>query len=330
MDTAFDREGARTALAAAAEFAGLAPSIHNTQPWRWRLTGVALQLRAERRRQLGVTDPGGHLLLLSCGSALYHATTALAAEGWRADVRRIPERGDDDLLATITVTGRVPASTQAMHAVQVLRIRHTDRRPVSDVPASAEAIRAVAASAATAGASLHLLRSEDVIDLAAAANRAQEIELADPQWLDEVAYWAGGVRRDGAGVPASAIPREPLATTVPGRNFGRSGDLPVSAGHDGAAAYAILFGQDNTPGGWLRAGEAFTAAWVTAIEHGLSVVPLSAAVEIPTTRQSMRHILGYVAEPYLALRLGIAAADEPGPGATPRLPAVQILEVVKG
>jgi nitroreductase len=327
MDTERELEDARTALAAAAHFAGLAPSIHNSQPWHWRLIGSTLELRADRQRQLGVTDPAGHLLALSCGTALHHAATALAAEGWRAEIHRFPERQDEDLLATIELTGRIPASTEAMRAVQVLRIRRTDRRPVSDMPPPPHALEAVASAAAQAGASLHVLRPDDVIELAAAADRAQEIELADPEWQDELAYWAGGVRV-GSGVPDTVIPHEPPQTTVPSRNFGHSGLLRVTAGHDGAATYGILFGRDSSASGWLRAGEALSAAWVAAIAHGLSVVPLSAAVEIAVTRQSLRHILANVAEPYLALRLGIADPEEPWPGHTPRLPAEEILEVV--
>jgi nitroreductase len=327
MDTTIDIETARSALAEAARFAGLAPSIHNTQPWRWRLVGSALELRAERDRQLDITDPAGHLLHLSCGAALHHAATALTAEGWRAETRRISDRTEDDLLASMTVTGRIPVTPQAMRAVQMLRVRHTDRRPVSDTPPSSPAIAAIADAASTAGASLHVLRPDDILDLAAAADRAQEVELADPAWLDELAYWAGGDRPEGSGVPDEVIPDEATQTTVPSRNFGRSGRLKVSAGHDGAAVYGILYGQDDTPGGWLRAGEALSAAWVAAIEHGLSVLPLSAAVEVPVTRLSLRRILGYVAEPYLALRLGVADPDEPGPAHTPRLPVDQILEV---
>jgi nitroreductase len=327
MDTQLDLQPVRAALIAAAEFAGLAPSIHNTQPWRWRLAGSTLELRAARQRQLGVTDPVAHLLLISCGAALYHAVTALSAEGWRAEVRRIPDRADDDLLAAVSLIAHSPAGTDAMRTVQVLRTRHTDRRPVADEPAPPRALEAIAAAAATAGASLHVLRPDNVIELAAAADRAQEIELADPEWRDELAYWAGGARTEGTGVPGSAIPEAPLASTVPSRDFGRGGQLPVTAGHDGAAAYGILFGQDNSPGGWLRAGEALCAAWVAAIEHGLSIVPMSAAVEIPATRQSLRHILGYVSEPYLALRLGLPDPSSPAPGPTPRLPVEQILDI---
>lgn len=328
MDTESDLETVRAALAEAARFAGLAPSIHNTQPWRWRVVGPVLELRAARSRQLDATDPSGHLLLLSCGAALHHATSALAAEGWKADIRRLPDRTDRDLLAAVTLRGRTPVTPQAMRVVQMLQVRHTDRRPVSEIPPSAAAIDAIAETAAAAGASLHVLRPDEIIELAAAADRAQEVELADPSWQEELAYWAGGERPEGSGVPGDVIPAEPSQSTVPARNFGRPGQLPVTAGHDGAAVYGILHGRDSTPGGWLRAGEALSAGWVCALEHGLTVVPLSAAVEVPATRLSLRHILGNVAEPYLAMRLGIADPDEPGPPHTPRLPAEQILDLV--
>jgi hypothetical protein len=45
------------ALASAAAVAGYAPSIHNTQPWRWRVQGSTLELYGETTRQLANTDP---------------------------------------------------------------------------------------------------------------------------------------------------------------------------------------------------------------------------------------------------------------------------------
>ena len=60
-----------------------APSIHNTQPWRFVLTADALELWADRRRQLATADLDGRALLVSCGGALHLAGLGLAAQGWR-------------------------------------------------------------------------------------------------------------------------------------------------------------------------------------------------------------------------------------------------------
>ncbi|MDF3051341.1 MAG: nitroreductase, partial [Pseudonocardia sp.] len=67
----------RTAL----ELACRAPSVHNTQPWRWRLGDDTVALFADQRRRLWATDRDARDLILSCGAALHHLRVALAAAG---------------------------------------------------------------------------------------------------------------------------------------------------------------------------------------------------------------------------------------------------------
>ena len=321
------------ALAEAARAAGFAPSIHNTQPWQWRVRGSTLELRAQRDRQLRVTDPEGRMLVVSCGTALHHARIALAAEGWAAEVDRLPEPDEPDLLARVTLVGTTPVTPAAMRHLQTMRIRHTDRRPVSDTPVSPEALEVLRRACDAETARLHLLRREDIVELAAAADQAQRYEAMDPTWTEELAYWAGGARTDetragGLGIPDDAIPDQPPQTTVPGRDFGHGGALPVGTDHDHAAVYGILYGDEDTPRGWLHGGEALSALWLCAIEHDLTVLPLSAAAEVPRTRQVLKRLLANLGEPYLAVRLGAADPDHAGPPHTPRLPAEQVVEVV--
>jgi nitroreductase len=212
--------------------------------------------------------------------------------------------------------------------MQAIRIRHTDRRPVQDTPIPEDTLQDVVRAVEAEHAWLHLLRPDDVLDLAVTANRAQTLEEFDPQWREEIAYWAGASAPEGLGVPDAAIPAEPPQTTVPARNFGHPGQLPVSAGHDRAARYAILYGSSDTPIDWLRGGEALSAAWLTALGAGLSLVPMSAAIEVETTRQLLRRLVAQLGEPYLVIRLGVPDQTTEGPGKTPRLPSDQTVEVV--
>jgi nitroreductase len=314
------------ALANAAALAGYAPSIHNSQPWRWRVSEDVLDLHAVHSRQLAITDPDGRLAVLSCGAALHHARTALAAEGFRCNVTRLPDPTDVTLLARITLAERVPVSTDAVRLVQTIRVRHTDRRPVTGAPVRPEELAVIEATVRAEGARLHALRPDQVIELAAAVSYAQRTEAADEAWQAELAYWTGGTRPAGTGVPDTAIPEAPPQTTVPGRDFGHPGTLPVSAEHDPTATFAILYGEQESRLDWLRAGEALSAAWLTAAERGISVLPLSATIEVPATRLTLRRLLAGLGEPYLVLRFGHADPDHAGPPHTPRLPAEQTIE----
>lgn len=314
------------AALAAARTAGFAPSIHNTQPWHWRIVHDALQLRADRTRQLGVTDPIGRLLTVSCGAALHHALVALAAEGWQAQTRLVPDGSDPDLLATVRLAGQGAADPVSMRLVQMFSVRRSDRRPVAEAVVPPSDLAALADVVDSKGVRLHLLRPDDVIELASAAGRAQEVETTDDSWRDELEYWVGS-RAEGLGVPSPSIPDRAPETTVPGRDFGRSGSLAVGAGHDAMAVYAIIYGDEDTTEEWLKTGEALSAMWIDALERGLTVLPLSAAVEVPQTRQALRRLLGGVGEPYLVLRIGVGHADEAGPAHSPRLPAEQVIEV---
>jgi hypothetical protein len=314
-------------LAMAALTAGFAPSVQNTQPWRWRVSESTLELWAVRNRQLAITDPAGRLLTVSCGAALYYARVALAAEGWRVNVDREPDQTQPDLLARITVTEPIELTPDAVRLLQTARIRHTDRRPVADTPVDRAAIAALERVADREGAHLHVLRRDDVIALASAANLAQRVEGMDPAWAEELAYWAGGERSEGLGVPDHVIPRTPPQTTVPDRQFTSTGTLPVGGGHDREAVYAILYGDVDTGSSWLLAGEALSAVWLEALQRDLTVLPLSAAVEVPQTRLILQRLLANLGHPFLAMRIGVdRESDEPPP--TPRLPADQSIEIV--
>jgi len=315
-------------LAEAAAAAGHAPSVHNTQPWRWRVGGGALDLYAERGRQLRVTDPDGRLLHVSCGAALHHARLALATEGWQAAVHRLPDEAEPDHLARLTLASHGSVTPQEMRLFQAIAVRHTDRRPVSATPVDPAAVDAVAAAALDEGAHLHVLGRDQVLELASAADAAQRTEVADADWRAELAYWAGAGRAEGVGVPDAAIPAGPTRTTVPSRDFGHPGTLPVSAEHDRQAVYAILYGDTDDAAGWLRGGEALSLAWLTATERGLSLLPFSGVIEVDRTREALRRLLSGVGHPYLVLRLGVPDPDHAGAPHTPRLPAQQLIEVV--
>ncbi|MDQ2627376.1 MAG: NAD(P)H nitroreductase, partial [Actinomycetota bacterium] len=113
--TAAVRETVRTAL----QLAARAPSVHNSQPWRWKVQLATqqpvLELFANPDLHLRSVDPDGRGLILSCGAALHHCVVALAALGRRCKVHRLPDPADPYHLATIELCDTDPGQ-QPEHA----------------------------------------------------------------------------------------------------------------------------------------------------------------------------------------------------------------------
>ena len=284
----------RPSPARVVELACRAPSVHNTQPWRWRVDGDRIELRADRSRQLPVADPGGRSLLISCGAALHHAIVAAAGLGYDARVVRHPDPEQPDLLARFEL---VPArrTAAATDRLQTLLARRTDRRRFTAWPVTEEQLGELAAGIRDPGVRVVPVTGlADRLRVELLAARARAAEAADGRYAEEQRRWAEEARSDAVERPDGVLL---LCTTT------------------------------DDPDAWLAAGEALSELWLRAAQEGLSVVPLSQLLEVEETRSALHHeVLGGLVVPQLLLRLGwqeIGLSDLP---ATPRRPLAEVLE----
>jgi nitroreductase len=305
-----------------------APSIFNTQPWNWHVTGDRMALSADPDRRLEVTDPDGRLFLISCGIALHHARTALNAAGFAATVDRLPDPARPELLARIHLGHAVPPDPEMQRMAGAIPRRRTDRRAFGDRPVSEEMLSRLRCFVECDGAYLHVLPQDHVSMLAASTERAAQAELDDPAYRAELDRWTNRPQWRGDGVPpTTAVQPTPRRVSV--RDFTPEGATPgVAAGDnvDQGASYVIVYGLSDQPADLLRGGEAVSALLLLATAEGLATAPLSEAVEVTWPRHLLRGLLSDLGEPYLVVRLGYPVSKTPLPPA-PRREAANAITI---
>jgi nitroreductase len=316
VSSAVSRPLLRTVVDLAAE----APSLHNSQPWRWRIVDGGLELCADPTRWLHAADPQARSLVLSCGAALHHARTAARSAGWDPAVTRWPDGPDSWLLARLTLDPRrrVRADPTLRHPIAT---RRTDRRRFTSWPVPDERLEHLADAARAEGAHVVVPDEHQWASVALAVARSLELQSADEAVSAEQAHWVDRSQVDG--VPSTLLP-ERIQPRV--QRFG-PGDLPDQVRDlDVQDRWLVLVDPHDDRPAWLRAGEGLSALWLDAERSGLSVLPLSHPVEQAETRDRLREALGGLAHPLLVLRIGWPSISRSPLPHRPRRPLSDVLE----
>ncbi len=309
MNTAATR-----ALRRAVIRATLAPSVHNTQPWRFVLDGDALEIHMDPSRQLRVLDPRGRQMTLSCGCALFNARVALAASGCPVTVERFPDPASPDLFARIVAaSGAAPADPALAVLDPSIDTRRMNRREFSDEPVPDSLVEVVIGAARTEGArAMALVRPEDRLVAARLSQLADLIENADPAYRAELRAWTSDDPRRTDGVPASAVPHVDggAEDDLPIRDFDTHGMgwLPTRT-RSSLNQFLLLLGtMTDDRMAWLRAGEALERILLEVTGQGYVASPLTQMIEVPKTNALLRQELRLEMTPHVLLRLGRAPA----------------------
>jgi nitroreductase len=314
-----------TQIAGLLDTAGRAPSLHNAQPWLFRILPDVIELHADLRRRLPVADPEDRELRIGCGAALFTLCLALHAHAVRPAVTVLPDPHRPALLAEIRHGGTTPPTPEQRRLLDAVPRRHTNRHPFSDVAVADHEQHTLRRAALDEGAWLHVVEDPHqrhaIEQLALRAHRAQD---ADPAFADELRRWtgAGADRADGvpaiAGGPRTApqdrwVLRDYTADTaperVPGKDFEHRPLIAVLTSHLSGHAAEI------------QTGQALQHVLLAATADGLAVSFLSQIVELPGPREELRRVIGGTRPPQAVLRIGRGWPVT----ATPRRPVADLI-----
>ncbi|MET7402426.1 nitroreductase family protein [Dactylosporangium sp. NPDC005572] len=294
----------RTA-AACVRAAVTAPSMHNTQPWLFRLGTDRIEIITDPRRALAVVDPDGRAMHLSLGAAVCNLRLALAAAGWTS---RLAGPG-----LVLLGPQREPSDGMLVLA-SAIGHRRTNRGPYTATPVGEDVLDALRVAAAGPDVRLTVLdplRRSAVLALTQAADDRQR---GDPAYRCELARWtdADGNRRDG--VTARTFGPRAATAALPLRDFGLT--LPLAertaARFERHPLLVVLHSRRDTPDAWVAAGRALQRVLLTATVHGLATQPMTQALEVPDFRRYLEDPDGRW-HPQMILRVGHAQPAPAGP-----------------
>lgn len=314
----------RETLEAAVSYAVLAPSSHNTQPWRFQITDSALLLFADRSRGMPVADPRHRELVMSCGAALFNLRAVLQHWGFTVRTEVLPDAQSTDLLARVTIAEGRPGSDELRVLVGAIGRRRTHQEPFADVPLPDWFLESLSLAADHEGAWAAGLQGAELASAAELVGRASRTQLRSAAFRRERASW----RRPNwthrpDGMPGYAfgfrwlravVSRVALSLFDVSRSQSRREE--ELARH--APALMVLGTEGDTPREWLTAGQALQRMLLTAAARGVSASFLNAPVQVTEMRRQLLAMTARRGMPQVLLRLGYGGDVRATPRRLPR------------
>ena len=301
-------------------YAILAPSSHNTQPWLFAIDEDEIRITGDKSRWLRVADADQRELHVSLGCALENLLVAADHFGYGHRVAYLPEDGEDDLIAVVTLErDDEPAKPRPTDLFEAIPERRTNHNPFDGRPVAENDRDRLQACTGDEGVLLHLT---DDAQIKRAVDElivhADAMQFANPEWREELGYWMGqGV----FGTPWLLSKVSQLAVTY--LNMGKGTAKKDSELLMSAPVLGVISSPEDDRVSQMKAGQLFERVALQATALGLSVHPMSQILEIPALKGEVADLIpaaGVV--PQQTFRLGHA---EPEEGHTPRLPLADVL-----
>ncbi|WP_375055120.1 Acg family FMN-binding oxidoreductase [Zobellella sp. DQSA1] len=270
----------------------LAPSSHNTQPWRFRLSASAIDVLADRRRALPVNDPDDRELTISCGCALMNLRIAAARRELGTETTLLPDACDPDWLARMSFVPSAGAPADQAALAEAIPLRHSCRRPFEPIAIPAATAPRLVAAAAAEGAWLRPLSEAGTrTQLASLVTEGDMAQWADTRWRRELAAWMHPRQQgDGLSVPALAASLTQLLVRT--FNLGEGMAAKDRTLAESAPLLAVLGTDKDDPRHWLLAGQALQRVLLVACRLGLQAAYLNQPVQVARLRPVLHQLTG--------------------------------------
>lgn len=303
----------------AVRLASRAPSLHNTQPWRWVAHNGELELFLDTSRVVRSTDRSAREAVMSCGVMLDHLRVAMAAAGWQTGVERFPNPNDLDHLATLGFTPMPYVTDGHRRRADAILARRTDRLPMT-APGDWEGFESLLHARLQDGpVHADVLADSARAQLTEAAELTESLRLYDSAYHAELAWWTTPFATED-GIPQSA-----LISAAESERVGVARTFPVTAHSDrrlsvadDAAKLVVLSTDGYSRADALDAGEALSATLLDCTLAGFATCPVTHVTELHASRDIVGMLIERDACPQVLVRVGMSPVFEDTAPPTPR------------
>jgi len=299
-------------------YAVLAPSSHNSQPWKFNVTNESILVFADRSRGLQVADRDQRELYVSMGCALENLVIAAEHFGYNCSVSYF--HGPDDLVATVSLLAksRPPSDSRLFYAITS---RQTNRNPYEPRAISQVDLETIKSLSSDADVSIFITRDSAIRkgfqDLVVQANG---IQYSDANFKSELGHWLGQGVMGPTGLQAKMTQLAVVFLDVGPEQSKKDAELINSTPYLG-----FLSTTKNDSISSLKAGRVLERFWLAATALGVSMHPMSQALEVGETKANLTKLLpasSGMMQVQQAFRMGYA---KPGGAHSTRRPLQEVL-----
>lgn len=309
------------------QWAVLAPSRHNAQPWLFEIEGDEVRIYADLSRALPAADPDGRQLVMSCGAALLNLRLAAAHFGHATTSEVVTGVRRDGLLARVRLEERCASTPEVEEMFQAIPRRRTNRLPLDGREPPQGLVTALLREARREGAWLRPIEERERLPVAELVAEGDETKTSSSRFRGELSRWTrpnGTLRRDG--MPGYALGMSDAAALLQPLLLRLGSGARDEAERDrrrASTCKALLLLSTPRDGNaeWLAAGEALQRILLRAAAKGLFASYFMHPIEIPQLRRRLRDLLVDPGAPQVLFRLGYGLEVRP----VPRRPVSEVL-----
>ena len=305
-------------LAFLLNYAILAPSSHNSQPWKFNVSDDEILLYADRSRWLSVADTDKREMYISLGAALENLILAAEHFGYNCTVSAFP--GEEDLVALISLQEVIPAPSNAA-LFPAITSRQTNRNPY-EMQALSQAERdRLLSSGSHPEVAVFLSQDPDTIEaFRELVVEADGILYSDINYKSELGRWLGQGVMGPSGLKAKLAQLEVVFLDVGPEQIRQDSKLI-----NRTRCIGFISTAENNSLSSLQAGQVLERLWLAATASGISLHPMSQPLEVPEIKGRLAAMIPADSQKRVVqqtFRLGYAA---PAGGPSNRRPLETVL-----